>query len=119
MARLCVALLHSTDEPDLAVAGLEAARAAAEAGKPVAVWLAAEGVRLGAKGVAETLSGHGRPDVKAWLSTVIERGGRVLLSRSCFERRGFSPDAIVEGARLAGPEALSVLVEEGFVPVSF
>jgi predicted peroxiredoxin len=119
MPRLCVALLHSTDEPDLAVAGMGAAHAAAEAGKPVALWLAAEGVRLGAKGVAETLSGHGRPDVKAWLTTVIERGGRVLLSRPCFVARGFAEDAIVAGARLAEPVELAALVEEGFVPVSF
>jgi len=119
MARLCVVLLHSTDEPDLAVAGLGAAFAAVAAGKPVALWLASEGVRLGAKGVAETLSGHGRPDVKAWLDAIAAKGGPIVLSKPCFEARGFGIHALVAGARIEGPEALASLVEEGFVPVSF
>ena len=119
MARLCVVMLHSTDEPDLAVAGLEVAHAATKDGRPVAMWLASEGVRLGVRGVAETLSGHGRPDVAGWLAEVIAGGGRVLLSRRDFEARGFEAAAVVPGASVAGPEALAALVEEGFVPASF
>jgi predicted peroxiredoxin len=119
MPRLCVVLLHSTDEPDLAVAGLRCAHAALEAGKPVALWLASEGVRLGVKAVAETLSGHGRPDVAAWVDALLAKGTRVGLSRPCFEARGFAADAVRAGARIEGPESLAAWVEEGWVPVSF
>ena len=119
MPHLCVVLLHSTDEPDLAVAGLEAAAAAIKAGRPAALYLAVEGVRIGVKGVAETLSGHGRPDVKAILSDFIAGGGRALLSGPCFRSRGFEVGAVVAGASVVEPEALSRLAEEGFVAVSF
>ena len=119
MAHLCVVLLHSTDEPDLAVAGLSAAHAAVAAGRPAALYLAAEGVRVGVRGVAEALSGHGRPDLREMLVQFLKGGGRVLLSGPCFRARGFEPAAVVEGAAVAEPEALSALAEEGYSAVSF
>src|SRR5262245_19059165 len=119
MGRLCVVLLHSTDEPDLAVAGLDAARGAAEAGRPVTLWLASEGARIGAKGVARALSGHGRPDLEAWLATIVARGGRVLVSASSWADRGYAPEALIEGGDVVPAAALSSLVAEGWVCASF
>jgi predicted peroxiredoxin len=116
---LCVVLLHSTDEPDLAVAGLATALAAVRAGRKAAVWMAVEGARLGAKGVAETLSGHGRPDVAAMLAEIASAPGRVLVAGPCFRARGFEPDVLVAGAKIVEPEALSALVEEGWACASF
>ena len=119
MPHLCVVLLHSTDEPDLAVAGLATALAAARAGRTVALWLAVEGARLGARGVAETLSGHGRPDVAAMLREVAAAPDRVWVSAPCWRARGFEPDALVSGVKVAEPEALSALVESGYACASF
>ena len=119
MPSLCVVLLHSTDEPDLAVAALEAAAAAVASGRKAALYLAVEGVRMGVKGVAETLSGFGRPDVKAILDGIVAGGGRVLLSGPCFRRRGFETSAVVAGATLVEPDALAGLAEEGYATVSF
>ena len=119
MAHLCVVLLHSTDEPDLAVAGLSAAHAAVSAGRKAALYLAAEGVRVGVRGVAEALSGHGRPDLAGMLGGFVESGGLLLLSGPCFRERGFEPGAVVPGATLVEPEALSALVEEGYAAASF
>jgi predicted peroxiredoxin len=116
---LCVLLLHSTDEPDLAVAGLAAALAGARAGRKVALWLAVEGARLGAQGVAETLSGHGRPDVAAMLKEIASAPGRVLIAAPCWRARGFEDDVLVPGAKVVEPEALSALVEDGFACASF
>src|SRR5262245_1532330 len=97
-------LLHSTDDPDRAVAGVRAADAA---GKGAAMWLDAEGVRLGAKGVAEALSGaDGRPDVKAMLARFAQAGGRIWVSGPCWRDRGFAADALVEGAEVVEPERL-------------
>jgi uncharacterized protein len=117
VSALCVILLHSTDDPDRAVAGV---RAAAAAGGSAAMWLDAEGVRLGAKGVAETLSGaDGRPDVKALLAGFAKAGGRIWVSGPCWRDRGFAADALVEGAEVAEPERLAALAAEGFVFASF
>jgi predicted peroxiredoxin len=116
---LCVVLLHSTDEPDLAVAGLATALAAARAGRKTAVWLAVEGARLGAKGVGETLSGHGRPDVAAILKELALEPGRILVSAPCWQARGFESDVLLPGATLVDPQGLSALVEDGFACASF
>jgi hypothetical protein len=117
VATLCVLLLHSTDDPDRAVAGV---RAASAAGGRAGMWLDAEGVRLGAKGVAETLSNvDGRPDVKAMLDGFAKVGGRIFVSGPCWRERGFGDDALIDGAIVAEPERLAVLATEGFVFASF
>jgi hypothetical protein len=117
MPALCVLLLHSTDVPDLAVA---AVRAASAAGRGAGMWLDAEGVRLAAKGVAETLSGaDGRPDVAAMLAGFADAGGRIWVSTPCWRDRGFADDALVRGATLEEPGRLAALAAEGFVFVSY
>jgi hypothetical protein len=117
VAALCVLLLHSTDDPDRAVAGV---RAAAAAGGRAGMWLDAEGVRLAARGVAETLSGaDGRPDVKALLVRFAADGGRIWVSGPCWRERGFEDDVLVDGASVAEPERLAGLAAEGWVFASF
>jgi predicted peroxiredoxin len=117
MAALCVVLLHSTDDPDRAVAGV---RAASEAGGRAGMWLDAEGVRLAARGVAETLSNaDGRPDVAALLAGFAEAGGRIWVSGPCWRDRGYADDALVNGATLVEPARLAALAAEGFVFASF
>ncbi len=122
MSVLAVLLLRSTDEPERAVAALGVAMAAVGArnGKeaPVLV-LEDEGVRLGAKGVAEAISGGGRPDAKGLLSSFVRGGGRLLVSREAWRQRGYGDDALVEGATLAGPETLAALAAAGFSIASF
>lgn len=120
MANLCVLLLHSTDAPERAVAAVRAAHAAAAGGKRAGLYLDVEGVRLAAKGVAETLSNaDGRPDVRALLQEFVARGGRVLVSSAEWSARGYEADALVDGASLAADDALATLAAEGWVFASW
>ena len=119
MSRLCVLLLHSTDEPDLAATALVAAHAAVATGKAAAVYLAAEGTRMAARGVAETISHGGRPDARALLDGCGAGGGRLLVSAPCWRERGFEADALVPGASLVEPDALAALAAEGYSFASF
>jgi len=122
VSALAVLLLRSTDEPERAVAALEAAAAAARAprdGKPAVLLLEDEGARLGAKGVAETITGGGRPDAKAILSAILVAGGRVLVSEAAWRARGFEAGTLVDGATLVGPEALATLAADGYAIASF
>jgi hypothetical protein len=121
MASLAILLLHSSDEPEVAVAALRAARAAAarpDAPRPV-LRLDAEGVRVGARGVAEALSGGGRPDCRALLDGFTADGGRIEVARDAWRDRGYADDALVAGAELSGPDGLTDLARAGFVVVSF
>ena len=121
MAALALLLLHSADEPETAVAALRAAQAAAaRPGSPRPVlWLDAEGVRLAARGVAEALSGGGRPDCVALLRAFTAGGGRIRVSRDAWRDRHFQDDALVEGAELVGPEGLADLAHDGYAFVSW
>src|SRR5262245_49420768 len=122
MSALAVLLLRSTDEPERAVAALDAARAAAVAkgnAKPVVLLLDDEGARLAARGVAEAITGGGRPDARAILSQFVDAGGRLLVSRAAWLARGFSDDALLQGATLVGPESLGALAADGYSIASF
>ena len=124
MAALAVLLLRSTDEPDVAVAALRSAHGAAlrprRGPQPApALLLEAEGARLAAKGVADVLSGGGRPDVRALLEGFQKAGGRVLVSAAAWRERGYQDDALVPGAVLVGAEALADLAAEGLAIASF
>ncbi|MCC7139868.1 MAG: DsrE family protein [Planctomycetes bacterium] len=119
---LAVLLLCSTDDPDRAAAALLAARAAAVFGatpRPAVLLLESEGVRLGAKGVAEAISGGGRPDAKDALASFVRAGGRVLVARAAWAERGYQDDALVEGASLCGPSALAELAASHYAIASF
>ena len=113
MASLLYVLQHSTDDPDRAATALFAAAAAARAGHDVALWLSGEGVRLGIAGVAETFS-EPLPETAAesW-TALIEAGGRAYLDRPSFERRQYETSALREGAEVAEPDHLPVLLAEG------
>ncbi len=120
MANLCVILLHSTDAPERAVAGVGAAGAAVAAGRVAALYLAVEGVRLAARGVAETLSNaDGRPDVRKALDDFLARGGRLLVSSPCWAARGYEASALLPGASMAAEDGLAALAAEGFSFASF
>jgi predicted peroxiredoxin len=118
MASLCVVLLHSTDEPGLAVSALRTALAAARDG-PAALFVAGEGSRLAARGVAEALSGCGRPDLAAWLDEFRGAGGRLLASAECLRERGFGTDLLRAEARVEDDGALGRMAREGWAFVSF
>ena len=117
MARLLYVLAHSTDDPGRTATALHAAAANLEAGHEVALWLMEEGVRLGVRGVADTLHEPGPGTPAEHLEALRAAGGGIHLSRRCFEIREFDEDARLEGARLVPPQALGDLVDQGWVPV--
>lgn len=118
MARLLYVILNSTDAPERAATALYAAARSSEAGHEVALWLQDEGVRLGVEAVAETFREPGPGSAPEHLAALVERGGRLYLSRRCFAVREFEEDQIRRGGVLADPEALGALVDEGWIPVA-
>ena len=117
MAKLLYVLTHSTDEPERSTAALGAAAAAAKRGHEVALWLTDEGVRIGVKGVVETIASPERRGALESLNLLIEQGAVLHCPRACFALREFQEDALREGARLAKQYDLAELVADGWVPV--
>lgn len=111
--RLGIHLVHSTDEPERTVAAVRMLAAAAEAGARPVLLLDVEGVRLAARGVAETLRGDGRPDVKALLTGAIDRGARLAVLADAWRERGYLDDALLAGAALCDAAEPLRLVASG------
>ena len=118
MASLLFVLCHSTEEPDRASAALATALAAAEAGHDVALWLTGEGVRLGVRGVAETLREPLARSAAEMVEALARRGVDLHCARPSFERREFKAESLRPGARLAEEAELAALVASGRVPVT-
>jgi predicted peroxiredoxin len=114
-----VLLLHSTDEPSLAVAAIRVAHGAASAGRPCALFLAAEGSRIAAKGVLEALSGGGRPDLVGLVRQFVADGGKIHVSGEALRERGFAADALLPEASVEPEDGLARLASEGWVFASF
>jgi predicted peroxiredoxin len=118
MAAFLYVVTSSTEDPGRAVTALEAALAASEAGHDVSLWLSGEGVRLGVRGVAETLREPGARSAAEIVSALAGRGAVLHCSRPCFERRSFARDALRPGARVSEASELASLLASGRLPVT-
>jgi predicted peroxiredoxin len=117
MAHLLFVVAHSTDDPDRAATALETALAAVEAGHRVDLWLTGEGVRLGVKGVAETLREPTKRTATQMVEALAAAGAVLWCSRPSFDRREFKVESLRAGARMAEASELATLVADGRTPV--
>lgn len=113
MASLLYVLTRSTDDPDRAVTALAAALAATREEHDVALWLTGEGVRLGIRGVAETLAEPVEQSAAEMLGALVAAGVPLFLDRGSFERRGYEHDALCTGAEVVDAEHLAGLLAAG------
>jgi predicted peroxiredoxin len=118
MANLLFVIPHSTDEPDRAATALSAALAAQATGHAVALWLHAEGSRLGVAGVAETLREPGPRTASETIEQLARQGATLHVSGPCFRKREFEPDVLRAGARLVEPAELGDLLAAGWRAVT-
>ena len=80
--------------------------AAAERGRPVAVFLTKEAVRLGLHGFGAGVACDGCPPLPRLLAQYAERGGELLVCPICFSARGLDAAQLTANARLAGATPL-------------
>ena len=119
---LAVLLLHSTDRPERAVAGVRAALATARASVgpiPPALVLDVEGARMAAKGVAQALSTGGRPNLVDQLTEFVRLGGVIFAVEEAWRERGFLDDALMAGAKLVPAGHLAALASAGYAIASY
>lgn len=118
MASLLYILTRSTDEPDRAATGLRTALAAQRAGHDVSLWLSGEGVRLGVKGVAETLREPGPLSATEMVEALVAGGAKLLLEAQSFENREFALTALRESAEVVDAARLADEIAGGRAAVS-
>ncbi|MBA3412353.1 MAG: DsrE family protein [Actinobacteria bacterium] len=80
--------------------------AAAEGGRPVAMFLTKEAVRLAAPGVAEAVACEGCPPLSRLFQQFADNGGELLVCPICVKARKLDEANLVGNARLAGATPL-------------
>jgi predicted peroxiredoxin len=78
------------------------AGAALERGRPVAIFLTKEAVRLAQPGHAEGVACDGCPPLSRLFSQFAEGGGELLVCPICVNARKLDPDEFVPNATIAG-----------------
>lgn len=109
-------LVHITagpNDPTRAALGFAVARAAADEGHRVTVFLAGDGVQLIRDAVLSSLSGLGTGVLREQFDGFVAKGGRLLVSQGSAKARGVT-DADLQGkpATFAGPPQLVKLALE-------
>lgn len=80
--------------------------AAAERGKPVAMFLTKEAVRLAVPGFAEAVACDGCPPLSLLFQQYADNGGELLVCPICAKTRKLDESNLVGNARLAGATPL-------------
>ena len=80
--------------------------AALEKGKPVAMFLTKEAVRLALDGYGEAVACEGCPPLPKLVQQYADGGGELLVCPICFKARKLDESELVGNARLAGATPL-------------
>jgi predicted peroxiredoxin len=80
--------------------------AAAAKGRPVAMFLTKEAVRLGLPGHADAVACDGCPPLATLFQQYADAGGELLVCPICFNSRKLAEGDLVANARLAGATPL-------------
>jgi len=95
------------------------ATAALTKGKPVAMFLTKEAVRLSLPGYADAIESAGAPPVQRLFEQYRDGGGELLACPICFQARALDESSLVSNARLAGATPLWDWIGEGATVFSY
>jgi predicted peroxiredoxin len=106
MAKVVVNLATGLEDAERVLIAFLVANAAAEKGKPTAMFLTKEAVRLGLPGYADSVACEGCPPLARLFQQYADNGGELLVCPICFNARKLDEGALVGNARLAGATPL-------------
>jgi predicted peroxiredoxin len=104
--RVVINLATGLEDAERVTVAFLVAGAAAARGKPVAMFLTKEAVRLGLPGHAEAVACEGCPPLSRLFEQYAEAGGELLVCPVCFNARKLDESQLVPNARLAGATPL-------------
>ena len=105
-SKVVVNLATGLEDPERVTVAFLVAGAAVEQGRPVAMFLTKEAVRLGTPGFAEAVACDGCPPLARLFQQFADGGGRLLVCPICAQARGVGEGELVENAELAGATPL-------------
>ena len=106
MAKVVINLSTGMEDGEKVTVAFLVAGAALESGKPVAMFLTKEAVRLALPGVADAVACDGCPPVSRLFQQFADGGGELLVCPICFNSKKLDESQLVGNARLAGATPL-------------
>lgn len=97
-----ISLNTGLEDAETVTVALLVAVAAAEEGRPTALFLTKEAVRLATDGVAVGTAVDGAPSIPDLTARYGDAGGELLVCPVCFNARQLDQDTLVKNARIAG-----------------
>ena len=104
--KVVINLATGLDDPERVIVAFLVGGAAAEQGRPVAMFLTKDAVRLALPGVAVGVACDGCPPLDRLFQQFAENGGELLVCPICFNSRRLEEGNLVSNARLAGATPL-------------
>jgi predicted peroxiredoxin len=104
--KVVVNLATGLEDAERVTVAFLVAGAAAEQGRPVAMFLTKEAVRLAVPAFADAVACEGCPPLSRLFQQFAEHGGELLVCPICAKARRLDEGALVGNARLAGATPL-------------
>jgi predicted peroxiredoxin len=104
--KVVVNLATGLEDPERVTVAFLVGGAAAEQGRPVAMFLTKEAVRLSVAGFAQGVACDGCPPLAQLFEQFAANGGELLVCPICAAARAVDGDSLVANARLAGATPL-------------
>lgn len=117
--KVVINLTTGHEDADKVTVAFLVATAALAQGKPVAMFLTKEAVRLGVPGYANAIESAGAPPVERLFGQYQEGGGELLVCPICFNARGLDESVLVDNAQLAGATPLWEWIGDGATVFSY
>jgi predicted peroxiredoxin len=117
--KVVVNLATGLEDAERVMISFLVAGAALDQGKPVAMFLTKEAVRLGLPGHADAVACEGCPPLARLFEQFAAGGGELLVCPICFNARKLDEGSLVANARIAGATPLWEWIGESATVFSY
>lgn len=117
--KAAISLTTGLEDAETVTVAFLVAVGAAESGRPTAMFLTKEAVRLVLRGVAVGTACEGCPSLPSLLERYAAAGGTFLVCPVCFNAKGLDEAALLPAARLAGTVQLWEWIGDGATTFSY
>jgi predicted peroxiredoxin len=115
--KVVINLATGLEDPERVTVAFLVAGAAVAKGRPVAMFLTKDAVRLALPGHADGVACEGCPPLERLFAQYAEGGGELIACPVCFNARGLDESALVAHARLGGATPLLDWIGDGAATV--
>jgi predicted peroxiredoxin len=118
-SKAAVSLTTGLEDPEKVTVAFLVAVGAAEQGRPTAMFLTKEAVRLALSGVAIGVACDGCPPLADLLDRYTTAGGILMVCPICFNAKGLDQTQLIGSAQLSGTVQLWDWIGEGATTFSY